>query len=387
MVVFCRHKIEHGRKSCATHCPASVPGGVFRYARVESPSDVPATDERTIDVAVLDMNHGWPNLGHDSLVHSIQDAACDLREIHAETGLSVRVISFDVRRSLVVPEPPPGRFALYVGSGGPGHLDPRLNDGVGEGTQGIREDPSWEQPLFGLFDAIRADPDAALIAICHSFGLLCRWRGIARPVLRGPEKDGKSSGVLENVLTREARQHPWFGRFAAALPEERRLRILDNRLYDMVAMDGVPPDVLVLAYETLGIGGPAGDALTMFELERDRGGVMPRVFGVNHHPEIVDRVRQHVVMQRKLQRGEVTQQWIDEREEILTRTYPDEDSEERLHLTSEATLLAPARFFLHRAVRQRAEALGLSIDLSEERVLETTGPAAVAAVHLEDGSA
>jgi hypothetical protein len=112
---------------------------------------------------------------------------------------------------------------------------------------------------------------------------------------------------------------------------------------------------------------------------------MPRIFGVNHPPEIVDRDRQHVVMRKKLQRGQVDQQWIDEREEILTRTYPDEDSEERLHLTSEATLLAPLRFFLYREVRRRAEALGHRVALSEHDVLESTGPAEVAAVHLENG--
>ena len=104
------------------------------------------------------------------------------------------------------------------------------------------------------------------------------------------------------------------------------MRILDNRLYDMLAPDGVPPGVRVLGRETLGLGGPPGDALTMLEIERDEGGMMPRIFGVNHHPEIVDRDRQHVVMRKKLQRGQVDQQWIDERQEILTRTYPDEDS-------------------------------------------------------------
>ncbi len=63
----------------------------------------------------------------------------------------------------MLPEPPGGRFAVYMGTGGPGHLDPRRNDGRSEGSQGIQEDPSWEQAVFRLFDAILADEGAALL--------------------------------------------------------------------------------------------------------------------------------------------------------------------------------------------------------------------------------
>jgi len=386
MAVYCTYKLTHGREVCATDCPVARPDGAFRYARVESRDHLPPADERIVDVAVLDMNHGWPNLGHDSLVHAVQDAACDLREVYEETGLAVRVLSYDVRRSGMIPEPPSGRLRLYVGTGGPGHLDPRVNDGRGEGTQGIAEDPSWEAPLFRLFDAIRAEPGAALLGVCHTFGVMCRWTGVAEPLLRGPEKDGKSSGVLENVFTPEAARHPWFARFVAGLDADRRVRILDNRLYDLIPTEGAFRDAVPIGFETLGVGGPPGDALTMMEFERDPAGVMPRVFGVNHHPEIVDRVRQRLVLRRKIERGEVTPEWAAEREEILTRSYPDEDSEERLQLTSEATLLAPLRFHLFRQVRLRAEALGLRTRLHEDGVLEASGPAAVATARLGDGA-
>ena len=50
------------------------------------------------------MNHGWPNLGHDSLVHAVMDASCEAIETLEEAGLRVRVLSFDVRRSGVLPE-------------------------------------------------------------------------------------------------------------------------------------------------------------------------------------------------------------------------------------------------------------------------------------------
>jgi hypothetical protein len=352
-----------------------------RYVRVASPAEVPPPDPLAVDVAVLDMNHGWPNLGHDSLVHSLLEG--DPRRLAEErrSGLRVRVLSYDVRRGGVVPEPPTaGRFAIYVGTGGPGHIDPRCNDGVDPGSQGVREDPRWEAPLFRLYQAVRADPGAALLAVCHSFGVICRWTGIARPRLRGPEKGGKSSGALENVLTAEAAAHPWFGRFAGDGHGNGggygRLRILDNRLYDLIEEPRpLPAGALRIGYETLGVGGPPGEALTMLELARDRGGVMPRFFGVNHHPEVVDRGRQLQLLDRQLASGTVSAQWVAERREILTRSYPDEDSDRCLNLTSECTLLGPLRFFLYRQLRQRAAALRLPLALHEDQVLEQGAPA------------
>jgi hypothetical protein len=98
---------------------------------------------------------------------------------------------------------------------------------------------------------------------------------------------------------------------------------------------------------------------------------MPRVFGVNHHPEVVDRERQLVLVQQKLERGEVSEQWVKERHEALTRTYPDEDSEQRLQRTSDYTLLGPLRFHLWRRVRLRAESLGFAVDLHEDHVVSS----------------
>ena len=106
MPIECGYKQRHGRQFCVTDCPASEPGGFFEYVRVERREDLPAADPRTVDVAVLDMNHGWPNLGHDSIVHAVMDAACDVAPELRESGLRVRAISFDVRRSGVLPEAP-----------------------------------------------------------------------------------------------------------------------------------------------------------------------------------------------------------------------------------------------------------------------------------------
>lgn len=374
MPIACQHKVAHGPQFCTTDCPVNAPCGVFYYHRVGRPEDLPPADERIIDIPLLDMNHGWANLGHDSLVHLVQDSSCDILGALEKAGLALRVLSFDVRSGGVVPQSPNGRFSLYLGSGGPGHIVPRKNDGISEGSQGILENPTWEQPVFELFDAILADDSSALLGVCHTFGVLCCWSGIATPTLRGSQKGGKSTGILENMLTQEGQQHPWFRNFSKNLPDGQRLRIVDNRLYDLIPTGTVPEGVQVIGNETLGVGGPRGDSITMVEWARDRGGIMPRMFASNHHPEIVDRARQFMILQRKHKKGEVTTTWYEERLDILTRKYPDEDSEQRLAVTSDFTLVAPLRFHLFRQVRLRARALGLSVPLHEDQLLETYDP-------------
>jgi hypothetical protein len=96
---------------------------------------------------------------------------------------------------------------------------------------------------------------------------------------------------------------------------------------------------------------------------------MPRVFGVNHHPEIVDRSRQRMILEQKRERGEVTEEWYLDRRRLLNQ-YPDDSTDQRLHLTSDFTLLAPLRYFLYRALRERAEALGLRLEIDEGAALE-----------------
>jgi hypothetical protein len=375
MPIACRNRLRFGKDFCVSNCPAAQPGAPFAVVRAEHLADVPPPDERVIDVAVLDMNYGWPNLGHDSLVHAVMDAACDILPGLEESGLAVRVVSHEVRQHGMIPDPPGGRYTLYLGTGGPGHLDPRGNDGSSPGSQGIREDPSWEARLFGLFDAIAADDDAALLSVCHTFGVMCRWAGVARPVLRAADKGGKSAGIQENVLTDAGLRHPWFGQLARELPDGRRLRVVDHRLFDLIPEARAPREGFVpIGHEARGLGGPAGEALTMMEFARDRGGVMPRVFGVNHHPEIVDRARQMMLLQQKRERGEVTSEWSDERAKILCETHADDAGDRLLHLTSDYTLLGPLRFHLYRGVRERAEALGLPLEVDEGLVaaLETS---------------
>ena len=95
MPFSCTFKQQNGKQFCVTDCPARAPCGIFEYVRVERPEDIPGPDPLAIDVALLDMNHGWPNLGHDSLVHAVMDASCEAIETLEDTGLRIRVLSYD----------------------------------------------------------------------------------------------------------------------------------------------------------------------------------------------------------------------------------------------------------------------------------------------------
>src|SRR5206468_4964493 len=119
---------------------------------------------------------------------------------------------------------------------------PRRNDGISEHSQGIYEDDDWEAPLFSLFDAILAHPTAAMIGVCHSFGLMCRWSGAAHPELR----EEKSSGMPLNVLSPAAYDHPWFAKFANELADRKHFRVVDNRLFDLVLDGG---GIMPIAFE------------------------------------------------------------------------------------------------------------------------------------------
>lgn len=359
MALNCDFRRSHGPHVCYERCRARATGA-FVAARVDRPGFAPAPDPRIVDVHVLDMNHGWPNVGHDAIVMAIRTAVCDLAADLEPAGLKVRALSWDVRRGLALPPPPGDEGGLFIGTGGPGHLDPARNDGDAEGTQGIVEDPSWEAPLFALFDAIRNSPASALIGVCHTFGVMSRWLGVAEPVLRGAEKGGKSAGIVDNLLVEPAASHPWFAGLAAESPGGARIRVLDSRLYDLIPVPGWTDRVTPLAFETAGRHGPQGDAVTMWELDRDPHAGIPRVFGVNHHPEIVDPARVLMVLWEKRARGEVSHEWYAERAEAMTVTLRDEDAERRLDLTSRYTLFGPLRYHMHRLVRQRAQSLGLA---------------------------
>jgi len=290
---------------------------------------MPARDDDAIDVALLDMNAGYANVGHDAIVAIVRDAALELEDDLRRRHLRVRVLSYAVRDRLMVPKHASGRHRLYLGTGGPGHLDPRRNT-ASVGTAEIAEDPSWEEPLWKLFDAIASDPDAALFGVCHTFGLLCRWSGAAEPALRGPEKGGAMSGVGTNVLTPQALAHPWFARLAHESSVPGVVPVLDSRYYDLLPAATFPAGVTPIAFESSRSSDGPGEALTMLELARDPNG-MPRFFGVNSHPEIGGPELVATLLANMLERGTITPDVHAQRSAMLPML-GDERREERLRV-------------------------------------------------------
>jgi len=289
----------------------------YEYHRITNLSELPAVASGAIDIALLDMNHTFPNIGHDSIVHKVREVAEELAPSLEEASLAIRLFSFDVRTHLAVPDAEDERFGLVLGTGGPGHLDPRLNDGKSYESQGIAEDPSWEPKIFALFDAIQASDTRRLLAVCHTFGVLCRWSGVATPQLRGADKGGKSSGVVTNFFTAEGLDHPYFRSIAESSPDQRSIRVLDSRLFDLIPTGSVPPGATIIGYESDRAGTGPGEGVTMIEFARGKNEILPRMFAMNFHPEVRGRSQQLQVIEEKWERGEVSEEWYLERRNSL----------------------------------------------------------------------
>ena len=222
------------------------------------------------------------------------------------------------------------------------------------GSQGIREDPAWEAPLFRCFDALRAHPEGVLLGVCHTFGVMCRWLGVADADLRGPEKGGKSAGILENVLTpAAARTHPWFGPEPAGGLPSQRMRILDSRLYDLIPhdellRDGSPPSP---TRRSASAARPA--ALTMLEVGADRADGMPRILGVNHHPRSSTGRGSWRSCGDACGAARSTTDWYEERSPHADGSPRRSRRRAALALTSSYTLPGPLRYHLLRRLRRR----------------------------------
>jgi hypothetical protein len=329
---------------------AVPPGLSLYYARVDAPDEEPPSEANMLDVAVLDMHHGYPNLGHASIVETVLNLAHVKRQERDGQAPGVRVISYDVRGRGAVPRSPASRFRLVVGSGGPGAIDPHLNDGISPGSQGIREDPSWLVPLLRFFDDVHRTPSTSFFAICHSFGLLATWAGVAQSVFRSELKGGKSHGVVGNELTLDAHRHPFFAGFwnDNGGPE---IRVLDSRLYDLIVTGR--PGAELLAFEEA-VGDAPADAVTMIEIERQRDAVLPRIWGVNHHPEIGDKGLQRERLDRMAQTGEVSDAWVVERREALEAWNHSAAAEHGLQRTSAWTFEMPVSELLAKALADGA---------------------------------
>ena len=272
----------------------------------------------------------------------------------------------------MVPDPPGRRFALYLGTGGPGHIDPHRNDGVAPGgSQGIHEDPAWEPSPSGSSTRSRptsGPPSSRSATLRGPLPLV----GRARPVLRGPRR-GKSTGDPPERADRRGPAPPLVPRTSRASGRSRRPRCEWSRTGCSISVPGgsaFPRVSSPSAARRSGWGDLAGEAVTMLEFARDRGGVMPRMFAVNHHPEIVDRFRQMMLLDQKRERGRgerasgTTSASTPSRPAARRGPRPAAAPDLRLHL------LGPLRFHLYRQIRERLAERGRRATVHEGQVLQ-----------------
>jgi hypothetical protein len=91
----------------------------------------------------------------------------------------------------------------------------------------------------------------------------------------------------------------------------------------------------------------------MFEFARHADGVLPRVWGVNHHPEIGDLALQRDRLNRLEARGEVTAAWVAERQAALEAWSAASRDERRLQLTNAFTFERPLHDYVVRALSEK----------------------------------
>ena len=105
---------EAGDVACLDNCAMNGLHSIFEYHKVQPGEILPKADDAVCDIAVLDMHHGYPNLGHNSIVQAVREAACDFEHAIRKAHLKVRVFSFDVRQQGLLPEGPGGRCTAVV---------------------------------------------------------------------------------------------------------------------------------------------------------------------------------------------------------------------------------------------------------------------------------
>jgi len=145
---------------------------------------------RTIKIAVIDLNNGVPNQGlrclHDLLKHT-----CERLSVCERT-----FAFFDTRHKGEVPDID---YDIFISSGGPGSP----YDG-----QGL----AWEKNYFNLVDRIyghnqNGNPQKKYVFfICHSFQMMVRFFGLAEVVKRHSE----SFGIFPIHKTEAGKADPLF---------------------------------------------------------------------------------------------------------------------------------------------------------------------------------
>ena len=195
MPLDCQHKVRFGRQSCVTACPAIAPFGIFSYARVERAEDLPAASDQAIDVR--DPRHE-PRLAQPGpRLARPRRPRRGLRPAGAARGHGPADARPLLRRAPVAARCPRRRADASRSTSAPAApatSTPARTTGSPSGARGSARIPPGKRPTFRLFDAIRADETAALLGVCHTFGVMCRWSGAARARAAGQRPRARARG-------------------------------------------------------------------------------------------------------------------------------------------------------------------------------------------------
>ncbi len=145
--------------------------------------------QRTLSVAVIDMNNGFPNQGMRGIQEALNTYGTDV------SGLSYQV--FDLRKKGEIPDL---SFDAYISSGGPG------SPYEGEGEK-------WENDFFDLLEEIdqwneseSEESKKFVFLICHSFQLACRKYRLGNVI---PRKSN-AFGIFPISLNEAGKTEPLF---------------------------------------------------------------------------------------------------------------------------------------------------------------------------------
>ena len=202
----CALKRAHGKDFCLSECPARDPA-VYDYARIERPEDIPARrpagDRRRHPRHEPRLAEPGPRLaGPRGAGRRLRPAGV----LAGDAGCTSARCPTTCDGADGARRRPASRFSIYIGHRRSGPHRPAAERRHGaRAVQGLHEDPVVGSPDISP-SSTRSGPatSAALLGVCHTFGVMCRWSGAARRCCAGATR-AKSTGILENVLTAEAR--------------------------------------------------------------------------------------------------------------------------------------------------------------------------------------
>ena len=301
MPLVCGYKQRHGREFCVSDCPGNAPCGIFEYVRVERPEDVPARrpagGRRRRARHEPRLAEPGPRLararGARLLLRGNRDAraaracgcACSPTTCAAQACCRRRPGSDTCSTSV-----PAARVAST----------PPATTAARRSRREFTRTPPGKRPLSRCSTSIRAAPGS---------GPGRRLPHLRRAVPLVGRRAADAARAREGQVHGCAGERCSPGRRASTRGSPASTRCSAARAGCASSRTGCST---CCPTSTAGRRGRCRSAsrraasaaraarrVTMIEFARDRSGVVPRMFAVNHHPEIVDRVRQVMLLEQK----------------------------------------------------------------------------------------